>query len=541
MSRCFLAVLLLYVIPIPTLPARGDEPEPSVETDEPAPVGPALPPPIAGRDSGLRIDLSLDEAVAIALGRNLDVNIETLNAYQQHQNIGIASAAFDPLFSSAYTMSKFRQPTVDTLSGLGSTTSILVNPFETQSGNIGISGLMPIGTTYRLEARDDRSDNPNSTFFGFNPRNSTSITASINQPLLKDFGYDVNLADLRIARESSAMARQELEAQVNETIRSVIDAYWNLYFTYKDLEVRRSSLREAEQLLEINQHKLAAGTAKEVDVTQAQANIADQTSGIIQAENAVLTAQDTLLDLLNYKEVLREKEQLPRGRALYEHVRIALTTPLDFEEIHIDLENAIALALEQRPDLRRARHAIRSATHAFRRADHNTLPTLDLSASWTQLGLEKSIGDSWDELFSGRYYSWTVALNFEYAIGNRAAHREHFRAKAALESSRLELERLENLAVLEVSRAVRDIRNAYRTVVARREQVRLQRETLAGERERLRVGISTSFQVFEIQNDLLDAESQELRARVDYKNAITAYSRAVGVLRSEYSSVDPEE
>ncbi|MEM7261290.1 MAG: TolC family protein [Planctomycetota bacterium] len=525
----------------PSDPAPGDTTLPVPTTapadagdDESDPNAPAGPPPIEGREGRQRTELSLDEAIRIALARNLDLQLEILNAYQTHQDIGIASAAFDPVFATTYSMSNFRQPTVDTLSGLGSTTQILVNPFTAQQGTVGFNGLFPLGTRWRVEVQDSRSDNPESGFFGFNPRNSTTITAGVTQPLLKDFGYDVNLADLRIARENDAVAIEQLRLQTETVMGSVVDAYWNLYFAYRDLEVKLSALKEAEQLLEINQGKLDAGLAKEVDVTQARASIANQNSEIIQAENAISAAQDTLLDLLNYNDLMREQGTHGAGRALYEHLELILTTPLIFEEYRVDLEDAIALALEERSDLRQAYHAIQSAQHGYERAKHQVLPTLNLDATWNQLGLEENIGNSFDELFTGRYYSWTVAVNFEYAIGNRAARNERLKSQAALERAHLDFERLRNLAILEVSSAVREIKNAYRTVLARQEQVRLQRDTLDGERERLRVGVSTSFQVLEIQNDLLEAQSQDLRARVDYQNAITAYLKAVGLLRNNF-------
>ncbi len=533
-----ISTLILWFAPLtpPPLPAQTDAESTPKRDDQSG----TAPPPITGRTTAKTIELSISEVIRIALARNLAIQIELLNAYQTHGDIGLASAAFDPLFTTDYSMSKFRTPTVDTLSGLGSTTQILVNPFTSQRGAIGINGLMPLGTRYSLSLSDSRSDNPQSGFFGFNPRNNTTITANIQQPLLKDFGYAVQLADLRIAHENDAIAKERLRAETETVVNNTINAYWSLYFTYKDLEVKQSGLLEAEDLLSRNQDRLRAGTGTQVDITQAQANIAEQKSGIIQAENAVMNAQDTLLDLLNYREHLRETGEA-QVHDTYDHLEIVLTTPLVFEEYPVDVEDAILLAHELRSDIRQAEHALTSTMHSFNRADHNLLPSLNLDATWNQLGLEENIGNSLDELFSGRYYSWTVAVNFEYALGNRSARTAKFKAQAAMDSARLDHSRLRNLATLEVTRAIRDIRSSYRTVIARQEQVRLQRETLEGEAARLTAGASTAFQVFEVQNNLLEAESQELQARVDHQNAITAYLRAVGTLLTNYAPVDIDQ
>lgn len=481
------------------------------------------------------VKFTLDEVVALGLRNNLDVQIEQLASYRSSKDIQIASAAFDPLFTTTYSMLKSREPTVDTLSGLGATTVILVNPSVTQDGSIGISGLLSPGTTYSLVGSNNRRDTPDSGFFGFNPRNSTDLTLTVTQPLLRDFGYDVTLADLRIAEENARVAVEALEDQVEATIAAIRDAYWALLLAQEVIVVRFEGLREAYELLEINQNKLAVGNATEIDVMSANAEIAGQRSELIRAQNDLDRARDTLLDLINYREVLRERDELG-GDVLspYEEFGVELLTTTSVTDFPINLDSAIRLALDERADLKQQRRQVRVAELDHDRFKRQLLPKFDVEGRWSFRGLEENLGNASDELFSGRYYTWRVGVTFEYPFGNRQARANVLKSEAEVEASRLRLRRSENAATLEVSQAVRDLRSRYETVQQRVEESRLRKEQLAGEQERLKVGTSTAYDVLQISNDLLDARLEEVRAQIDYQNAITAYKRAVGVLRREY-------
>lgn len=485
------------------------------------------------------IELGLDQAVQIGLRNNLDIRVEELTSYQSFKDIEVAAAIFDPLFTTTYSMVKSRSPTVDTLAGLGATTTILVNPAVNQNASFGISGLLSPGTTYSLTASDNRRDTPDSGFFGFNPRNSPELTLTVTQPLLRDFGYDVNLADLRIAEETAGIAVEALQDRMEETVAAIIDAYWNVLLAQNVIEVRTQGLREAQELLAINENKLAVGNATEIDVKSARAEIARQRSDFIAAQNDLEEARDLLLDLINYREVLRERDELRGSLAPYEQLGIELTSDVTVTPMSVELDSSIRIALEERADIRQERRRVRAAELDLDRQKRQLLPRFDVDGSWTFEGLEENLGNSVDELFSGRYYTWQLGVTFEYPFGNRQARANALRAEAEVEASLLRLRRIEDQATIDVARAVRDLESRYQTVLTRREEAQLREEQLQGERERLAAGTSTSYEVLQISNDLLEARLEEARAEIDFQNSVTAYKRALGVLRQEHRPASP--
>lgn len=478
--------------------------------------------------------LSMTDAINAAMSENLDLRVERLSQESSSRDVVIARAAFDPLFTTSYTMSKFRQPTISFLSGLAGAatgTTVNVNPFVNQVFNVGVSGLLPTGLTYSVTAADSRNDSPNSSFVAFNPSNSTSIRAEVTQPLLKGFGFNSNLADLRVAQNNFKVSRAQLQRLIETTVASVQNAYWDLAFAREDLRVKQEALREAQQLLEINRQKVQVGTATEIDVIDAEANIETQRGGIIDAENVIRRTQDTLLDLLNYSETQRRRGDIPPDQlAPYEDVRVVPTTPLAFTRYPLDLESAIDIALSNREDLRENEFLVDNSGIELRRRKNQALPGLNVTGNWTQQGLDENIGNSIDSLGTFRFYDWSVGVTFEYPIGNRQERNRLAQARNDLASSKLRLQKLRNGVVLEVTQAARDIQSSFQKLQTSRATVRLRREQLEGEKQRLRVGSSTSYQVLQIQNDVLEAQSLELQALVDYKRAITAFESSVGII-----------
>ena len=154
-----------------------------------------------------RLELTLDDCLQLALLHNLGIRIERLNYERTHRGIALARAAFDPIFATSFTMAKFRSPTVDFLSGLNPTTDVAVNPFTNQDFQLGLSGLLPIGTQYSVTAQDNIGDNPESGFFALNPRHTSTARLSVTQPLLRGFGTDNNLADLHLANNNALSSR----------------------------------------------------------------------------------------------------------------------------------------------------------------------------------------------------------------------------------------------------------------------------------------------------------------------------------------------
>ena len=481
---------------------------------------------VSGIDEPVRpeMELTLEEAVRLSLRHNIDLQVQRVTEERSRRDRRIADAAFDPLFRTNYTLGRFRQPSVSFLDFGSTTSTISVNAFASDNWSMGVSGILETGTQYSVTAGGSRSDNPDSSIFSLNPRYSSSFELQVTQPLLRGFGDDSVLADVRIATRNAEISRLELRRRVEDTLVAVVNAYWDLLFARKDLEVKEQALVEANELLEINQRKLQVGNGTEFDVIDAEANIETQRAGIIDSRNTRDNAQDSLLDLINSPNYRRGGVENP----LFLDVQIVPVTEPDLDELKISLEESVDTALNHRLEIQQQVLGIQNAEDTYQRAADDALPRFDLTGSWTNSGLEGDFSGSWDELSSGTYYDWSVGVVFEIPIGNRAARERRAQARLDRTSARLEHERTINAVVLGVTQAVRDVRSAQQRVQTTRAATRLRTEQLDGEKRRLSVGLSTSYQVLQVQNDLLEAQTAEVESVVFLLKAVTAYRRQLG-------------
>lgn len=527
--------------PAAEAPAREEPAAAEAPAQAPKEPGPTPGPEIArpeerpgswGRKP-TRIDLSLEDAIRMAIENNLNVKISKIDEGVREREVEAARGIFDPSLNLGTTYAKNREPTASILYVPGVTT-IGLNKFETLSYYGSISGTHLLGTRYELRVSQSERDNPtvNKTFTLLNPIAQTQVIASLRQPLLKGAWYTVNTADVRIAENTARLAREQLELAVIDTVFRVEEAYWNLLFATKNLEAKEKTLEVTLANLENVRRKRQVGTLAAIDVTTAESQVALRRAELEEAKLLAENARDELLNLVNYTGDRSLKELWEDGtrRLPFDEIQLNPTTPPEFVWPPVDRHEALSLAFSKRPEYRQLDLNLLNDEIRLSVAKNALLPSLDVIGQWTQSGLQDSFGDSWDELGTGRYYSWFAGVEFSIPIPNRGPRSAYQNARDAIRRTRLQRMDLENRIVLEVDAAIRTIASLRRKVAELEERVRLQSELLQAERVKLEAGKSIPYTVSVIENDLVADQTNALRANADLQRAIAEFYRATGTL-----------
>jgi outer membrane protein TolC len=134
---------------------------------------------------------------------------------------------------------------------------------------------------------------------------------------------------------------------------------------------------------------------------------------------------------------------------------------------------------------------------------------------------------------------WNVGVTVGVPVFNFAARAERTRARLDVELSQAtEAQSRQNIDV-DVRTAARAIDTAAKNIFAAKTAREAAEENVNAERKRYENGMSTNFQVLQIQQQLSDARGAELNALVGYNKAIALYHRAVGdLLDTRNISVD---
>ncbi len=479
----------------------------------------AVPPPGA---EGL--PLSLEQAIRIALANNQDLNV-SVNASESSQfflfqNMGI----YDPLLTTNVLRSHTDQPTSSNLAGA----EVLKN--DNWDADIGLNQLTPWGGSVRFGLSGSRLLTNNS-FANVNPALPSALSLSLSQPLLRNFGRLPTEINIWIARNSRDASYQTLVRSVQTVINSVEQSYWDLVYARANLKVKVEARDVALELNRITKIKIDVGSLAPIDVVQTEVGVATAEQDIINADAVVGLAEDQLRRDLNYEA------DTPTTN------HIVPTDELKVERRPYDLAEGVRTALSRRPEIVAQNYNVATNTLRYDYWKNQTMPQLDLVAGYGKNGLsgtffDTSVNppavtgrgnwwDSADQLFSENFKNWRVGLVFSYPILNRAARGARGVAQYDLETSKASLTVLEQDIVLNVRNAHRAIVTGSRQIDAAAKGQELAERNLDAARKKYDNGMTTSFEVSQIQNQLSDAQSKYLNALALYRKAVAAYHQAI--------------
>ena len=551
--------------PAPAAPAPGARPAPASAVAPPSTldrrgIG-AGPAPLPGAAPGplempsLEVDLDAPFATEpIALSDALKQAFEA--------NVDLANNAIDVAISETQVMAAIGAYDVFVLAGLNA--SQIRSPqrgsafaFNTGSkgwgGNAGLRRKLETGgtVTFNVSANRSITQQPISIFnaaagvFSLNGYNVTT-NLQITHPLLKGAGLRVNRAD--IDRAKIAVSQQEAARMVTaqNVVRDVILSYWEVLYAQRDLQNKRRSAQIAAEQLKRTQAEIAAGRRSPLDGRSLEQTLALREADILLAENVLLERSLNLRNLLGQDIVDRDVLGVQ-----------AASDPQLLQPRPVDVKDEIRRAIDANPQVRQLQLALASRRIDELVAANQRLPQLDVTAAFVPRGVSNdravnaNSGDpgsrgSWSEAFRNYFnddirdkglladYQLTGQLNLTWDVQNRAPKANHQRTLLELKKAENSLKVNQRQISTAVVRAANQMRSAGKRMEVTQFSVDLAKENLEAERARYAVGRSTSYEVLFRMDELALAESNALRAQIDYLLALTELQTLTGELLPAY-------
>jgi outer membrane protein TolC len=471
---------------------------------------------------GEKIELTLAQAIEFALRNALDLDVASLSYQRTGFSIGSAEGVFDPNLTASAEVTSRETPT---------TSSFQAPASKSQRFDLGIGGLTEFGTEYSLGFAGVRSDSPTKTtipgYVEINPTFSSGMTASVNQPLLRGFGRDVNtrlVVQSRLAQDASAW---DFVASVQTAVQLVENAYWDLVYANANLESKKEALDRANDFNRITKIKIDVGALAPIEIVQTEVTVAQREQEIILAEGQIGDAQDRLKRLLNVTDL-----------STWSRPIVPTDKPAE-ERVEIDVEAGIRSAIEVRPEVKQALIDIESKKISLVYNRNELKPRLDARGGYGLSGVGYNNDlvtdgsryfDAFSQIGSWDYPNWSAGLYFSVPLRNRTAKANAAIAATDLDLARTNLALLKQNLSLEVRTAARNVDTARRSVAAAKKARELADRNLDAERKKFDNGMTTSFTVAQVQNDLTSARSNELLAIAGYLKAMVSWHKAVGDL-----------
>lgn len=473
------------------------------------------------------LPLTLDDAIKLALDRNLDIAVQRLNPQTFDFSYASQAAFYRPTLTSTVAHNSVANPNTSTISGAVQAGVSIDTGTNTFNGGLAQNFKWGGGS---LQATLNNSRQISSSRNQlYNPRFDTNWAGVYTQPLLRNFKIDNTRNQLVITRLNQDISEIQLQALIINTVSNVRNAYWDYVFATQSVDVARRSVQLAEQLVADNQTRVEIGTMAPIDVVQAQSQAATQRQNLATAEGTRRTAE------LALKRLIVNGTQDGNWQAT-----IDPTDRPDFVPQSVDIPAAVRRGLENRTDLQQARKNLQVNDTTLKYLRNQMLPQADVTARYGLIGLggtqltdctgngvnQVCLGrvpggytDALGTLFAHDYPTWNVQLNVSYPLGTSQAEANVARARIQQNQVEAQLKQIELQIATDITNAATQVQNNVERVQAAQAAREFAQRQLEAEQSKFEVGMSTNYFVVQAQRDLATAQNNELQAVLAYRRS----------------------
>jgi outer membrane protein len=456
--------------------------------------------------------LTLEDAIALAMQKNFNLRIQGNTLERSRESLESAKAIFDPNLgaSAGHTFSR----------SAGTTTQLESTSSEGDSFQVNASQLLPwTNGTLSLSAPLSRSASDNS-FNTLRESYSFGLNADFTQSLTRG-GPAAARINIDRAKISLSIANINYRSQVLNVIASVENAYFNLVTARETVRIQQSSLALAQRAFDESSTRRTAGLLTDIDVLTSEVSVASARRALVLADQAVRTAEENLLNLINVPEF----DTRP-GPVRFE----------DYTEGVPNLAMSYKTARERYPQTLSATESLKQLQLDLENARRNARPAVNLNAT---LGFPaRPTPDGYTEVISNlpsdHGKNWSVRVTYSMPWGRRAAKSQVRQVGLEIESQKLNLEQLEQQLILQVRQAVRAIETNIAAVELATKQTQLAERQYDQQKARFDSGLTTSRQVQQFQDDLEAARFDELSSKLALRRAVTSLRQLDGTSIERY-------
>jgi len=441
---------------------------------------------------------------------------------------GTNVSSYDPMIFGTLNNEHYTQPLSNT--AIFGTQTLQQN---TTVGNVGYSQAFPTGTSFSavLDSNRGATNSPNSIL---NPTLNSYYRVEMQQQLLAGFGFGPNLRYLRIAKNNQKISDAAFKLQVVTTVTQIENMYWDLVAAYEDEGVKQRSLDFAQQTLDSGKKQLALQAIPAMDVMKDEAEVASREQDLTIAKTT-LQFQELLI-----KNALTKNLDDPILEAM--PVRPTDESTMKDTVAQGQTEDMIARALRDRIELYESDVDLENRQISRRAARNALLPSVALTAFYGGTGLAglqnplshipstapEDFGGAVRNAFNNTAPDYYVGLSVNIPIRNRVAKSDQYRSELETRQSELRLQQLKKQIRIEVRNAQYALTQSEARVESARKGRDLAQKTFDITAKEQELGAGSNYQTLTARRDLAAAESTLVAAMTAYQKARIELDRAVG-------------
>lgn len=507
----------------------------------PSPIPDTIPPPTVTHPQSELPEwpLSLDEAIHIALENTRVVRVLAgVTAVASGQTIydpaisntliDQAQARFDPAVTQTNTWDRLDSP-LPTLSPFSLARTLLIgNEMQDYRATAGLTKTNVLGGQWAVNWTDTYTQFGGNGPFPLNPQNLSALEVSYTQPLLQGGGYQVNMAPIVIARLNTDQSFFQYKDSVQEMVRGVIEAYWNLVLARINVWARRIQVQQSEEGFRLADAKLRTGLGAAGDVALARVTYTQFRANLVAAEADQLTREAALRNILG----------LPPsdGRRI-----VPVSAPAS-QRLMPHWEELVRLAEQRRPDIIELKLVTEADQVRLLQSQNQALPRLDAVALYRWNGISGTMPNREHiESTPGQFPDWSFGVNFSVPLGLRQGRALVRQQELLIARDRANVEQSLHAAVHELAAGVRDVDSAYEQYLAFKETRAAALTNLTVQLEQFKAGRTIYLNVLQAINDWGNAVASEAQQLLAYNISLATLERRTGTILETHGLVFSEE
>jgi outer membrane protein TolC len=307
--------------------------------------------------------------------------------------------------------------------------------------------------------------------------------------LIFDFGK--TSANAKIARKTFEAADESLQANINDVIYQVKQAYYNLLYCIQQVEVYEGTVANFEVHLKQAQAYYEIGTKPKIDVLTAAYNLDNAKMNLIQAKNAVETAY----------------AQLNNAMGIPDYSQYSIKERLNSKKYDVIFDDLLATAYEQRPALLASKKRLEGSEILIKASKVAFLPDLRGFGNYTRGGKTPSTD-----------YGYQIGAQITYSNTNLYLLKKQVdEAKITYKKDKADYEVQRQTVYLEVKQAYIQFKNAQESIPVALSSMKRAKEQHDLANGRYKVGLGDAV-------ELKDAENTYRSSQLSYYNALTQYN-----------------
>ena len=352
--------------------------------------------------------LNLSQYLQIVTGNNLQIQSGALQLDISRFATEEQQGAFDIGLWGSWTQEENEQR--NTVQESLSRSSLSEFDEKNKLYSLGVYKKSETGATLELEFNRQDLKNSVQPGFAYGRENVFNAEVRIRQPLLKGNWLAATL-ERDVAQKGEEVAYQSFRQLRLTEVNKAIQAYWDFYQTQGNLNISQHSIDLLEDMLEHGLQRTKMGLIPMTDVMEIESRLASERAVFSHSKQQYIAAMNTIKDFMAITS-MGDGRVIQVGNADFEQAIAQLSAPV------VNRESSLDVAKVRNPILLSSRYAAEQEGLKLVFAKNQSLMSLDVVASYRLNGLDKNIGNSIDDAFSGQHFGYTVGVEFNIPLTN---------------------------------------------------------------------------------------------------------------------------